>query len=85
MSDEFTSALLRAQALQRNYTHEVNVFTITVKYDSYYDEYMEIVVQADTGRWFLSTMQCVYEDDYEARLDGLAAILNRLKGNDDEQ
>lgn len=84
MSEEFTSALLRAQAMQRNYTHDVNVFTITVKYDSYYDEYMEIVVQADTGRWFLSTMQCVYEEDYEEKLDGLEMILNRLKENDDE-
>ena len=65
MTDEFKNAFTRAQALQRRFNPDyMNSFSIAIKYDSYYEEYMEIELRTDNDKFFISTLTCVYEEDY---------------------
>ena len=48
MTNEFNDAFTRAQALQRRFNPDyMNSFSIAIKYDSYYEEYMEIELRTD--------------------------------------
>lgn len=79
MTEEFSQAFARAQALQRRYDADyINSFSIAVKYDSYYGEYMEIELRTDNEKFFVTTFSCIYEDDYRIRLDELERTINKL-------
>lgn len=86
MTDEFKNAFTRAQALQRRFNPDyMNSFSITVKYDSYYDEYMEIGLRTDNDKFFISTLTCVYEEDYTLRLDELEKTIDKLLTDEDNE
>lgn len=79
MTDEFTKAFMKTQALQRRFDPNVmNSFKVEVKYDSYYEEYMEVEIRTDNDKFFFTTYQCIYEDDYEVRLNELEKTIGEL-------
>ena len=86
MTEEFSKAFARAQAIQRRFDPDyMNSFKVEVKYDSYYEEYMEIEVRTDNDKFFFTTYQCIYEDDYDVRLNELEKTINNiLKNNEDD-
>ena len=60
MTDEFKDAFTRAQSLQRRFNPDyMNSFSLAIKYDSYYEEYMEIELRTDNDKFFISTLTCV--------------------------
>ena len=86
MTDEFKNAFTRAQALQRMFNQDyMNSFSIAVKYDSYYEEYMEIELRTDNDKFFISTLTCVYEKDYTLRLDELEKTIDKLLTDEDNE
>jgi hypothetical protein len=84
MTNEFNDAFTRAQALQRRFDPDcMNSFSIAIKYDSYYEEYMEIELRTDNDKFFVSTLTCVYEEDYTLRLDELEKTIDKLLTDED--
>lgn len=84
MTEEFANALARVQALQRGFNGDcTNSFSVAVKYDSYYEEYMEIEIRTDNDKFFFSTWNCIYSDDYQLRLDELEMTLNKILDNNE--
>ena len=86
MTEEFKEALTRAQALQRRFDPDyMNSFSVAVKYDSYYEEYMEIELRTDNDKFFISTLTCVYEEDYTLILDELEKTIDKLLADEDNE
>ena len=86
MTNEFNDAFTRAQALQRRFNPAyMNSFSIAIKYDSYYEEYMEIELRTDNDKFFISTLTCVYEEDYTLRLDELEKTIDKLLTAEDNE
>lgn len=78
MSDEFSEALRRVQALQRRFVSAMNSFSVSVKYDSYFEEYLEVEIRTDNDKFFFTTYNCLYEEDYEVRLKELEKTINQI-------
>lgn len=86
MTNEFNDAFTRAQALQRRFNPAyMNSFSIAIRYDSYYEEYMEIELRTDNDKFFISTLTCVYEEDYTLRLDELEKTIDKLLTDEDNE
>lgn len=78
MSEDFLNMLGEVQAMQRRFSSRLNSFSVTVKYDDYYEYYMEIEIRTDEDKFFFSTYSCVSEDDYELRIGELSNTINEL-------
>lgn len=78
MSTEFLEALTRVQALQRRFTSDMNSFSVVVKYDDYFEDYLEVELQTDNDKFFFTTYSCLYEEDYELRIKELEKTINEI-------
>lgn len=85
MNEDFLHLLLKVQALQRRFTSSLNSFSINVKYDEYYEYYLEVEIRIDGDKFFFSTYSCVTEEDYELRLGELSKTVEELLNNQDTE
>ena len=85
MTDDFQQFLAKVQSLQRRYTCDMNSFAVVVKYDDYYEEYLEVDIRTDNGNFFLTTFSCVYEDEYEVKLKELKRIIEEILNETEDE
>lgn len=62
MDDVFCNILRKAHAVQMDFVG-MGTLSVIVKYDAYYEEYLEIEFRNDDTRLFLTTMRCLDEDE----------------------
>lgn len=84
-SEDFLDMLARVQAMQRRFSNQLNSFSVTVKYDDYYEYYMEIEIRTDEDKFFFSTYSCVTEKEYELRLEELSNTVDELLNIENEE
>lgn len=84
MTEEFLAALTRVQALQRRFVSDMNSFSVSVKYDDYFEEYLEVEIRTDSDKFFFTTYNCLYEEDYELRIKELEKTINEIILEDGE-
>lgn len=84
MEEMFATALARVQNFQKDISDNINSFLVGVKHDSYYGQYMEIEIRTDNNKYFVSTLHCVYQEDYDKIVEELKRILNKQEDEDDE-
>ena len=84
MEEMFATALARVQNFQKAISDNINSFHVGVKHDSYYGHYMEIEIRTDNNKYFVSTLHCVYQEDYDKIVEELKRILNKQEDEDDE-
>lgn len=84
MTEEFLSYLSRAQALQRRYTCALNSFSVSVKYDDYFEEYLEVELRTDDNKYFFTTYNCLYDEDYERIIGELEKTVEQIILEDEE-
>lgn len=85
MSEDFLEMLGVVQALQRRFSSQLNSFSITIKYDDYYEYYMEIEIRTDEDKFFFSTYSCVTEKEYKLRIGELSNMVDRLLNIENEE
>lgn len=85
MSEDFLDMLGRVQAMQRRFSSLLNSFSVAVKYDGYYEYYMEIEIRTDEDKFFFSTYSCVSEEEYELRLGELSDTIDELLNIENEE
>ena len=78
MNEDFQDLLGRVQAMQRRFSSRLNSFSVTVKYDDYYEYYLEVEIRTDDDKFFFSTYSCVSEEEYELRLGELSNTVDKL-------
>lgn len=78
MNEDFQDLLGRVQAIQRRFSNRLNSFSVTVKYDDYYEYYLEVEIRTDDDKFFFSTYSCVSEEEYELRLGELSNTVDTL-------
>lgn len=74
----FQEVLSKVQSLQRKFTSVLNSFSVIVKYDDYFEEYIEVEIRTDNAKTFFTTYSCVYEEDYEKILTEIENTLNEI-------
>ena len=84
MEEMFATALARVQNFQKAISDNINSFLVGVKHDSYYGHYMEIEIRTDNNKYFVSTLHCVEQEDYDEIVEELKRILNKQEDEDDE-
>lgn len=82
MTDGFLEALTRVQSLQRRFVSDMNCFSVAVKYDDYFEEYLEVEIRTDSEKFFFTTYNCLYEEDYELRIKELEKTINEIIQDD---
>lgn len=80
MNDAFGNILKAAQSVQREYIG-FGSLSVTKKYDTYYEEYLEMEFRNNDVKMFLSTMRCVDEDEAMNKIDAFKYQLEELYGN----
>lgn len=85
MTEKFHRYLSRVQNLQRRYVCDMNSFSVSVKYDNYFEEYLEVEIRTDDGKFFFSTYNCLYEEDYERVLGELEKTVEQIISDNEEQ
>lgn len=78
MNNEFLELLGKAQALQRMYVGN-GMFSVSVKWDSYYENYIELDYRCDDKRLFMSTLTCVRSGEAEERLRTFKEKIDELQ------
>lgn len=78
MNEYFRDLLERVQAMQRRFSSRLNSFSVTVKYDDYYEYYLEVEIRTDEDKFFFSTYSCVSEEDYDLRMEELSKTVNNV-------
>ena len=84
MEEMFATALARVQNFQKAISDNINSFLVGVKHDSYYGHYMEIEIRTDNNKYFVSTLHCVYQEDYDKIVEELKRIPNKQEDENDE-
>lgn len=84
MEEMFATALAKVQNFQKAISDNINSFLVGVKHDSYYGHYMEIEIRTDNNKYFVSTLHCVYQEDYDKIVEELKRILNKQEDEYDE-
>lgn len=79
--DEFKEILEYAQGIQRRYYQYGNV-CLNVKYDSYYEDYLEMEFRNDKTKVFVSTLTSLTVDESRRRLSDFSAEVRNLIGDD---
>nr|DAP29069.1 MAG TPA: hypothetical protein [Caudoviricetes sp.] len=85
MTEEFQGYLSRVQSLQRRYVCDMNSFSVSVKYDSYFEEYLEVEIRTDNDKFFFTTYNCLYDEDYERVLKELEKTVEQIISDNEEQ
>ena len=84
MEEMFATALARVQNFQKAISDNRKSFLVGVKHESYYGHYIEIEIRTDNNKYFVSTLHCVYQEDYDKIVEELKRILNKQEDEDDE-
>lgn len=86
MAEVFGKYLGLIQGLQRIFLHELGSFSITTKYDDYFEEYLEVEIRTDNNKYFMTTYNCVDESEYAAKYNELMQTMDKMVKNvHDEQ
>lgn len=83
MNSDFLDVLQKVQELQRRFTCKMNSFSVVVKYDDYYEEYLEVEIRTDNDKFFFTTYNCLYSDDYAIRIEEMKNVINQISKNGD--
>lgn len=85
MTVEFQGYLSRVQRLQGRYVCDMNSFSVSVKYDNYFEEYLEVEIRTDDNKFFFTTYNCLYDEDYERVLGELEKTVEQIITDNGEQ
>lgn len=85
MNEYFQDLLGRVQAMQRRFSNRLNSFSVTVKYDDYYEYYLEVEIRTDDDKFFFSTYSCVLEEEYKLRIGELSNTVDKLLNIENEE
>lgn len=83
MENLVQDALSKLQTLQARYGGDADSFDVSVKWDSYYGNYIECRCVFNGERFMVTTFNCVSDEDYDFRIQGLAEELRNIKTKND--